>query len=497
MTSPSAKDAGDRLGGANEQQKQQQKQQQERRRPASSSSAAGDPSLEKTSGSPKKRRKVNHGHLCHDEPREPVKKTKSEQGNSAAEEDESSPKPSQNSPANGQANSFEPRAEPEQQQQQELLLLQESGLPLGPPQAAPNRMANSSGISQPSPVSGSRAQPLDPNDQQYLGYNEWGIGLQNQLQDINSIYPSSMFNAPEVTNEYNLLNDFLSNSLIDDGTLYSAEEGPGVFSDPSAVNTMPSNVLGPGATFAPAQPPSQLPLPSQASSAQGNVIPRPVSTAPSDKARETYYMTAADPSGNESPEERMNKLLKAKYDAGLLRPFNYVKGYSRLSQYMEKNIQPASRQKILRQLEKFRPKFRERMQKLTDIELVVVEMWFERTLMEYDRVFASMAIPACCWRRTGEIFRGNKEMAELVHVPIDRLRDGKVAIHEIFEEESLVSYWEKFGTIAFDNAQKAMLTSCLLKNPDPKSNDASLHCCFSFTIRRDSHNMLVGLPILI
>jgi PAS domain-containing protein len=139
-------------------------------------------------------------------------------------------------------------------------------------------------------------------------------------------------------------------------------------------------------------------------------------------------MTAADPSGSDPPEERMNKLLKAKYDAGLLRPFNYVKGYARLNQYMEKNLQQLSRQKILRQLDKFRPKFRERMQSLTDIELVWVEMWFERSLMEYDRVFASMAIPACCWRRTGEIFRGNKEMAELIGVPIEVLRDVSLPI---------------------------------------------------------------------
>lgn len=119
----------------------------------------------------------------------------------------------------------------------------------------------------------------------------------------------------------------------------------------------------------------------------------------------------------------MNKLLKAKYDAGLLKPFNYVKGYARLNQYMEKNMQQISRQKILRQLDKFRPKFRERMQSLTDIELILVEMWFERSLMEYDRVFASMAIPACCWRRTGEIFRGNNEMAQLIDVPVEGLRD--------------------------------------------------------------------------
>jgi hypothetical protein len=86
-------------------------------------------------------------------------------------------------------------------------------------------------------------------------------------------------------------------------------------------------------------------------------------------------------------------------------------------------MKPHSRHKILMQLDKFRPKFRERMQSLTDIELVLVEMWFERSLMEYDRIFASMAIPACCWRRTGEIFRGNKEMAELIQVPIESLRD--------------------------------------------------------------------------
>ena len=43
--------------------------------------------------------------------------------------------------------------------------------------------------------------------------------------------------------------------------------------------------------------------------------------------------------------------------------------------------------------------------------------------MEYDRVFASMAIPACCWRRQGKIFRGNNEMAQLIDVPIEGLRD--------------------------------------------------------------------------
>lgn len=234
---------------------------------------------------------------------------------------------------------------------------------------------------------------------------------------MHTFHPSYMFNAPEVTNEYNLLGDFLSNSLLDDGGIFPNDDVQRVYSDPTLINSM--SVLGGPNTSLLQQ--SQSLGPPQNTANQGD--PSGPGIIGNDKARETYYMTAADPSGSDPPEERMNKLLKAKYDAGLLRPFNYVKGYARLNSYMEKHLQQASRQKILRQLDKFRPKFRERMQSLTDIELILVEMWFERSLMEYDRVFASMAIPACCWRRTGEIFRGNNEMAELIGVPIEVLRD--------------------------------------------------------------------------
>jgi hypothetical protein len=260
-----------------------------------------------------------------------------------------------------------------------------------------------------------------------LGYNQW-LATQNQFQDMHTLHPSYMFNAPEVTHEYNMLNDFLSTSLLDDPTIYPGDDMPGLYSDMSLINSM-TNLPGSNTSYLPQSiAPSQLgPPPVPQSAAQGNAIQRPTSTVPNDKAKETYYMTAADPSGTDPPEERMNKLLKAKYDAGLLKPFNYVNGYARLNKYMESHLHPSSRQKILRQLDKFRPKFRERMQKLTDIELVLVEMWFERSLMEYDRVFASMAIPACCWRRTGQIFRGNKEMAQLIDVPIESLRDVSLA----------------------------------------------------------------------
>ncbi|ERF74169.1 hypothetical protein EPUS_03359 [Endocarpon pusillum Z07020] len=327
----------------------------------------------------------------------------------------------------------------------------------------------------------------DSTTQPRLGYSDQWPGSQSQFQDMHTFHPSYMFNAHEVTNEYNLLNDFLSTSLQDDG-MYSNDEFPASYNDPSLINSMASSLGGSNGHLPLNYQQNQPPLTVQNTPQQAAAI-RQTSSIPLEKAKETYYMTAADPSGTDPPEERMDKLLKAKYDAGLLKPFNYVKGYARLQQYMDQHMQPSSKQKILRQLDRFRPKFRERMHSLTDIELVLVEMWFERSLMEYDRVFASMAIPACCWRRTGEIFRGNKEMAELIHVPIESFRDGKLAIHEIIIEDQLVSYWEKFGAIAFDSLQKAMLTSCTLKNPDAKAKDQEIKCCFSFTIRRDNHNI--------
>lgn len=82
-----------------------------------------------------------------------------------------------------------------------------------------------------------------------------------------------------------------------------------------------------------------------------------------------------------------------------------------------------ARQRILRTLSIFRPTFRAISQNLKDVDLVLVEEFFERLLLDYDRVFTSMAIPACLWRRTGEIYRGNKEFAALINVSLDQLRD--------------------------------------------------------------------------
>ena len=55
---------------------------------------------------------------------------------------------------------------------------------------------------------------------------------------------------------------------------------------------------------------------------------------PTNKA-ERFLLTAADQESG-SRDERLKSVIRAKYEAGLLKPYNYVKGYARLSHWMEK-----------------------------------------------------------------------------------------------------------------------------------------------------------------
>ncbi|KAJ9158362.1 SPO22-domain-containing protein [Coniochaeta hoffmannii] len=359
---------------------------------------------------------------------------------------------------------------------------------------------------QPTPVSGLQAN-ANPNANTMTGNMDQLAGLsdwmnRNPFHDMHSFNPHYM-GVPEVSNEFNLLDDFLHSSMIDDGALLPETIGsqpdttPGFLSNfnpnGNAIDQAGNDQLLSSSAM---HPGSMLPPPLVTGGASSNAdkaraISRPSSVLQIEKNMKLrkYYLEVADPEGNDPPAERMNKLLRAKVEAGELKPFNYVQGYTRLFSYLKDHVTPVSREKIRRQLDRFRPKFRDMVQALNDVDLVKVEMWLEETLLVYDRVFASMAVPACCWRRTGEIVRGNKEMAELIGVSVEQLRDGNVALHEILTEDSVVRYWEEFGTIAFDPDHDTLITATTLKSPDDTSNRPTLNCCFSFKIVRETHNI--------
>ncbi|KAF9484235.1 hypothetical protein BDN70DRAFT_872724 [Pholiota conissans] len=350
--------------------------------------------------------------------------------------------------------------------------------------------------------------------------------------------PSYMYQPEAFGSEFSVLTDFLE--TLDDGTFFTPPTtvAPSLMSSasftaasttvtatnpPTATTTLATAqlqaIIYPATTAAvnptPINPPAASQEPTE------TILPAATKT-------ERFLLTAADQESG-SRDERLNQVIRSKYEAGLLKPYNYVKGYARLSRWMDRNVSQESKQQILQPLSVLRPKFRAVAQSLRDLDLVFIEEAFERMLLDYDRVFSAMGVPACLWRRTGEIYKGNREFTELVGVDGYMMRDGRLCIYELMAEESAVNYWEKYGHVAFDSSQKAVLTSCVLRyKPVLNSTAASpvvskatpagstpgastsaaivkkeeeqqpmeegfINCCFSFTIRRDKW----GIPSMI
>ncbi|KII91932.1 hypothetical protein PLICRDRAFT_123353 [Plicaturopsis crispa FD-325 SS-3] len=331
-----------------------------------------------------------------------------------------------------------------------------------------------------------------------------------------------LYQPETLGNEFSVLTDFLE--TLDERSFFTPPPShpqtslaPSLISAGSFANRRPN-------------PPILMPPSTNANSSvapETNPPPPPVSAteeAPpvvlqAATKTERFLLTAADQESG-SRDERLNRVIRSKYEAGLLKPYNYVKGYARLSRWMDRNVSQESKQQILQPLSVLRPKFRAVAQSLRDIDLVFIEEAFERLLLDYDRVFSAMGVPACLWRRTGEIYKGNREFTELVGVDGFMLRDGRLCIYELMAEESAVNYWDRYGQIAFDSSQKAVLTSCVLRykpnrntlssstandttngkkharkdsDADAPPEECFINCCFSFTIRRDKW----GIPSMI
>ncbi|KAF0277024.1 hypothetical protein FOG50_02080 [Hanseniaspora uvarum] len=200
-------------------------------------------------------------------------------------------------------------------------------------------------------------------------------------------------------------------------------------------------------------------------------------------AKEKFFLTAAAPSAVLHARERLTEVIKAKLDAGLLKPYDYRKGYDRLHDFLScSGTTIKNKQRIYKVLNEIRVKYTDIINNLKSVELVLVEESFEVMLLSLERVFSTIATPSCCWRRTGEIYRGNQEFATLAGCDIEDLRDGKLTIYELLDEESYCKYFELFGTSSLNVNQKSVLTHCNLKN-------RNVNCCFSFTIKRDEYNM--------
>ncbi|OMH85605.1 Regulator of drug sensitivity 2 [Zancudomyces culisetae] len=162
------------------------------------------------------------------------------------------------------------------------------------------------------------------------------------------------------------------------------------------------------------------------------------------------------------PESKLRQELVYKFSRGLLKPYSQMLGYIKLHRYIEHWVSLDLLKRLISTFGVFKQKSREVAKLLTDYDMLINEVVFEKTVMEYAHVFQTFGIPSCLWRRTGEIYRANQQFADLVGLPLEYFREGRVCIYELFTEKSFVTYAEKYVAVAFDASKQSVLTSCEL-----------------------------------
>ncbi|KAJ7187996.1 hypothetical protein C8R46DRAFT_1053298 [Mycena filopes] len=178
-------------------------------------------------------------------------------------------------------------------------------------------------------------------------------------------------------------------------------------------------------------------------------------------------------------------------------PYDYTEGYHFLMKHLPSRFEKNDILRIVRALAIFRPSLIALQMPLSFDDEVFVEKCFQRSLLEFDKLISFSGTPTVVWRRTGEICLVAPEFCLLTEWSMDELVGRKKYIYELFENQSVVEYWESFASHAFENTTQSVFSHCVLLKP----NGAPVPSTFCFSIRRDLFDLpsvVIGqwLPLL-
>ncbi|KAK4229382.1 putative transcription factor [Podospora fimiseda] len=190
--------------------------------------------------------------------------------------------------------------------------------------------------------------------------------------------------------------------------------------------------------------------------------------------------------------------------------FDYVGSFHKLFEVVKGFSQPNTA-RIAKALASIRPSFIASTKSLTPQDLIFMEKYFQRTLIEYEGFMEQSSSPAFVCRRTGEIAGANKEFTALTGWTKDVLlgkepnrntnlggpvnkrgsatphlksinetstatSDGPqpVFLAELMDHDSVVEFYEDYSQLAFNDSRGKMTRKCrLLKYRTDKSADAA------------------------
>ncbi|KIL65951.1 hypothetical protein M378DRAFT_10526 [Amanita muscaria Koide BX008] len=232
-------------------------------------------------------------------------------------------------------------------------------------------------------------------------------------------------------------------------------------------------------------PPIDAYTPSKAVESTGLLSPAPSNASPTTTSPIPGAMADLPQSELQSIKDTVTK------------PYDYTEGYHFLMKHLPIRFDKDDILRIVRALAIFRPSLIALQMPLSRDDEVFVERCFQRTLVEMKKLISYSGTPTVIWRRTGEICLVAPEFCMLTEWPMEELVGRKKYIYELFENQSVVEYWENFATHAFENTTQSVYAHCVLLKP----NGAPVPAAFCFSVRRDLFDlpsMVIGqwLPLL-
>ncbi|KAI0315956.1 hypothetical protein OF83DRAFT_1061189 [Amylostereum chailletii] len=175
--------------------------------------------------------------------------------------------------------------------------------------------------------------------------------------------------------------------------------------------------------------------------------------------------------------------------ATVTKPYDYTEGYHFLMKILPYRFEKNDILRIVRALAIFRPSLIALQMPMTEEDEVFVEKSLQRSIIELNKLISYSGTPTVVWRRTGEICLVGPEFCLLTEWSKEDLLGKRKYIWELFENQSVVEYWENFATHAFENTTQSVYSHCVLLKPDGTPVPAT----FCFHIRRD----IFDLPSLV
>ncbi|KAI0695448.1 hypothetical protein BC835DRAFT_948212 [Cytidiella melzeri] len=199
--------------------------------------------------------------------------------------------------------------------------------------------------------------------------------------------------------------------------------------------------------------------------------------------------SAGTASWNGAAASEMGLLEASSVYKSVTRPYDYTEGYHFLMKHLvSRNFDKNDILRIVRALAIYRPSLIALQMPMSEEDEVFIEKCFQRSLVELEKLVSFSGTPTLAWRRTGEICLVGPEFCMLTGWEREELI-GKKKFYELFENQSVVEYWENFANHAFENTTQSVYSHCVLLKP----SGAPVPCTFCFSIRRD----IMDLPSLV